>query len=116
MTSPRADQPPPGWYAEPRSPTGLRYWDGQDWTEHTASTQSPPAAQPWQWTGPQPRDNTLVIVGWVTAFLFPPVALIVGLGLLGKGEQHHGVAILVLSVAVLAMVIVAATASGVIAA
>ncbi|WP_168929801.1 Ltp family lipoprotein [Nocardioides sp. GY 10127] len=27
--------PPPGWYQD-HSGTGLRYWDGQKWTEHTA--------------------------------------------------------------------------------
>lgn len=26
-------RPPGGWYADPNSP-GLRYWDGQRWTEH----------------------------------------------------------------------------------
>lgn len=27
---------PAGWYAEPTSTTGLRYWDGQAWTDRTA--------------------------------------------------------------------------------
>jgi hypothetical protein len=27
---------PPGWFADPEG-TGLRYWDGYRWTEHTAA-------------------------------------------------------------------------------
>jgi hypothetical protein len=32
---------PAGWYADPNDPTGLRYWDGSTWTEHTAPTHQP---------------------------------------------------------------------------
>ena len=36
--------PPPGWYND-HTGSGLRYWDGQKWTEHTApaATTPPPA-------------------------------------------------------------------------
>jgi hypothetical protein len=27
---------PAGWYADPESPSSLRYWDGRLWTQHTA--------------------------------------------------------------------------------
>jgi Protein of unknown function (DUF2510) len=41
-----ASQSPPGWYQDPRG-QGQRYWDGQQWTEHThpAPAQQPPAQQ-----------------------------------------------------------------------
>jgi hypothetical protein len=28
--------PPPGWYADPFEPAGLRWWDGNRWTERTS--------------------------------------------------------------------------------
>ena len=28
--------PPAGWHPDPRNLNGLRYWDGNDWTDHTA--------------------------------------------------------------------------------
>ena len=27
----------PGWYADPKAPDHIRYWDGSGWTEHTAA-------------------------------------------------------------------------------
>jgi Protein of unknown function (DUF2510) len=29
----------PGWYPDPRAPEALRWWDGQQWTEHIAPRQ-----------------------------------------------------------------------------
>ncbi|MFL6182768.1 MAG: DUF2510 domain-containing protein [Actinomycetes bacterium] len=31
---------PAGWYPDPNQPTSQRYWDGQNWTEHTSTTTS----------------------------------------------------------------------------
>jgi hypothetical protein len=36
---------PAGWYPDPGAPSGLRWWDGQQWTEHTHAA-TPPAATP----------------------------------------------------------------------
>lgn len=36
------ERPPAGWYADPHDPASLRWWNGEHWTEHQAST--PPAA------------------------------------------------------------------------
>ncbi|MFN8167530.1 MAG: DUF2510 domain-containing protein [Candidatus Nanopelagicales bacterium] len=33
---PAAALPPAGWYPDPGRPGGQRYWDGAQWTEHTA--------------------------------------------------------------------------------
>ena len=33
--------PIPGWYADPRDASRLRYWDGAVWTEHLAPRQPP---------------------------------------------------------------------------
>ncbi|MDP0399207.1 MULTISPECIES: DUF2510 domain-containing protein [Tsukamurella] len=39
--------PPAGWHADPRGTPGLlRYWDGAQWTEHTAPIPPPPGLQP----------------------------------------------------------------------
>lgn len=32
-------QPPEAWYADPSDPTRLRWWDGRQWTGHTAPMQ-----------------------------------------------------------------------------
>ena len=44
--------PPAGWYPEQGSPTGIRYWDGAQWTAHVnpppepSAPTAPPAATP----------------------------------------------------------------------
>jgi hypothetical protein len=32
----RSQNPPAGWYPDPQSGSGQRYWDGNAWTSHTA--------------------------------------------------------------------------------
>lgn len=104
-------QPAPGWYPDPGRPTTDRYWDGVKWTAQTrlgSSSSSPPS---WQYTGPQPRSNDLVIAGWITAFVFPIAGLIIGVGLLTRDEQGHGIPITVVS-AVMFVLYVLALAAG----
>jgi hypothetical protein len=37
---------PAGWYPNPENATQLRYWDGSEWTHHTAAAQQPALATP----------------------------------------------------------------------
>jgi hypothetical protein len=39
-------QPPEAWYEDPSDPTRLRWWDGRQWTGHTAPLQQTQQA-PW---------------------------------------------------------------------
>ena len=41
--------PPPGWYNDPGGEPALRWWDGNQWTQHTR-----PAWEPQHGTAPQP--------------------------------------------------------------
>ena len=31
--------PPAGWHPDPQGQAALRYWDGQQWTEHVSDGQ-----------------------------------------------------------------------------
>jgi len=35
------ENPPAGWYADPHGRPGQRYWDGQQWSEHSAPAEMP---------------------------------------------------------------------------
>ena len=48
--------PPPNWYPDPKGEAELRYWDGNQWTEHTHSGQPQAApAQPPPAQAPPPQ-------------------------------------------------------------
>lgn len=113
-------QAPPDWYPDPSDAALQRYWDGQRWTEHTASYQreqvlEPQAVQYSQWAGPQPRDNRLVIGGWIAAvfglltsqaegvigFILPLLAAVFGVLLLRNDNQRQGILILAVASAAL---------------
>lgn len=89
--SPERAEPPPGWYDSPQG-TGLRWWNGQEWTEHhkgpAATQQAPEPGKKPAWDSynylpgesPQaaPDPNAFSKVGiacGVLAFLFFPVVL-----------------------------------------
>lgn len=60
------DPPPPtsgpaaGWFADPAGQSGLRWWDGTAWTEHTAPWPDP-APAPAPTPPPRRRSRALII-------------------------------------------------------
>ncbi|WP_338890514.1 DUF2510 domain-containing protein [Rhodococcus sovatensis] len=71
MTSPT---PPPGWHPDPSEPGLIRYWDGNQWTEHTQPTTGPTAEEtaPTEATAPGQPERTGVprvvkIIGAIVA-------------------------------------------------
>jgi hypothetical protein len=59
-----------GWYADPYDATGLRFWDGYNWTDRSSDTS-------WfEATGEarKPRKRRSVLLGFVLAFFFGVLA------------------------------------------
>lgn len=87
---------PPGWYPDPKLAGTQRYWDGQRWTDNVAPlVMAPPR--------PASSDSNLETIGWLTAFLFPIVGVVVGI-ILATRSNSKGVPILLVSIAVMAVV------------
>lgn len=83
--------PAPGWYRDPELTATQRYWDGSRWTAHRA----PLAAQT-----KERGAGALVVVGYVTALLLPIIGFILGTVLLVRRQTGHGLAVVVISLAV----------------
>lgn len=94
-----AKLPPAAWYADPENATGMRYWDGAEWTEHRTNYRVEAS------TGGGASDG-LVIAGYVLSFLVPIAGLVIGAILLGRNNQH-GRWILALSILFIVLVIAA---------
>ena len=66
---------PPGWYPDPASGGGWRYWDGQSWTDQSEQAGKPaPTAPPPGWE--QPASSTPRKGGARVAFIARMVALV----------------------------------------
>lgn len=104
--------PPAGWYTDPSMPNRQRYWNGAGWTNHTAPLRARRPSNPTGYTGPTPgRNHQLLVVGWLTAFFFPPVAIAIAISLLSRDEPGYGVPMLIVSALMLVLVVVWATSA-----
>src|SRR5262245_42163660 len=70
-----ASQPAPGWFPDPWNPSGLRWWDGAEWTAHVAGGWQAPglgAAAPvdhtMDWIAPVNRDGFAIAAGYLALF------------------------------------------------
>ncbi len=77
--SPPPPGPPPGWYADPTTGHGFRWWDGQSWTEQTSETADL-AADGSPLNGLQPvgewMSEVFRIVASRAGHLFPMIVLL----------------------------------------
>jgi Protein of unknown function (DUF2510) len=72
--------PPAAWYVDPENPEGMRYWDGANWTENrTDYVAAPPK---------KPASEGMVAAGYITAFLFPLIGVVIGVMLMGRDNRH----------------------------
>lgn len=71
---------PAGWYPDPHGEAELRYWDGNDWTEHTHSAQAqgappqqaPPPAQAPPQQAPPPQQEPAYTPGGGSPYASAP--------------------------------------------
>ena len=119
-TPPPPSQTPAGWYADPDTPGGQRYWDGIAWTEHVVGPTPPPmpSAQPVAGYGPpleqgkEQEATGTIIAGYIFAVIFPIVGFVIGLTQINR--NRHGLWVVLVSIAAFVawiIIIALATAS-----
>jgi hypothetical protein len=101
---------PAGWYPDPGGEGQLRWWDGTQWTVHTAQAASAPQPQAnladnaaVRWTLPVGRSGWAIAAGYAGLFALvvcpAPLALVLGIvgiwhvkrtGKLGMGRAVFG--------------------------
>ena len=107
-TSEASDQEaiPAGWYADPDEPATRRYWDGDEWTDWTDQTYERNLNR-----DKDSRNDTLVIIGWITAILIPIVGLILGIVVASRGDKR-GTWVIIGSIVVFLISFAILTAAG----
>ncbi|HKR98805.1 MAG TPA: DUF2510 domain-containing protein [Candidatus Dormibacteraeota bacterium] len=106
---PPTQQPPAaGWYPDPGG-QGMRWWDGNAWTQNVTSAAPPMDA----------GVGGLVICGYIFAVIAPIVGLILGIVAWNRPSprsKQHGKWIVLLSVIVfgvsLALILIVSSVSG----
>jgi len=93
---------PAGWYLDPDEAPLRRYWDGSAWTD---DTYDEPRGQ-----DEDPRNDTLVAIGSITAIFFPVIGLIIGSILSLRGDRRGSQVVMVSIVVVLIVGVFAAIA------
>ena len=58
----------------------MRYWDGTGWTEHRTDYLAAPAKKP--------VSEGMVAAGYILAFLFPIVGVVIGVIVMNRGNGH----------------------------
>lgn len=78
---PGASVAPPNWYQDPGNPQFLRYWDGLQWTQHTAPAPLPGAAGGYP-AQQAPRTGGSNKAMWALVIVVGIPALLVVIGIL----------------------------------
>jgi len=70
-----------GWFTDPQNPTQQRYWNGSEWTEHTAPAALPTAPQTSGVTAVPPNASgaTTALVLGILSLLFFGFGLLTGI-------------------------------------
>lgn len=64
--------PQPGWFPDSNNPQLLRWWDGQQWTEHThfvQQTYTPAPEQHIPVLSPEPKNKSIIYCSFNNRFL-----------------------------------------------
>lgn len=96
---------PAGWYLDPDQAPLRRYWDGNAWTEDIYA--EPPG------DGEDPRNDTLVAIGWFTAIFLPVIGLIIGIVLGSRGDRRGSQVMMVAIVVLLVLGVIVAIATSI---
>lgn len=82
-------------------PATQAYWDGMRWTDHVAPMQ--------QYVRPMPTTapDGLIAAGWVLTFLMPLIGLVIGIVVLAKGSEGHGIGQIIVSGVIITLLLAA---------